>query len=74
MEHISDSHKCVKEEKRKSYSLCALIAQVSLLKSSVTNVRVLSPRFAVFVKTVVCFCISVMLGWETFDGACFYEV
>lgn len=37
---VSDSHKCVKEEKRKSYSLSsAPVAPVSPLKTPVTNVR-----------------------------------
>lgn len=39
---VSDSHKCVKEEKRKSYVLSsAPAALVSLLKRLVTNVRVI---------------------------------
>lgn len=42
---VSDSHKCVKEEKRKSSSLSSVpAARVSLLKKPVTNVRVIWDR------------------------------
>lgn len=45
MQRGSDSHKRVKEEKRKSYSLLSfLAAQVSQLKRSVTNVGLVRDR------------------------------